>query len=111
MRNTVRFLPILLAAAACVNVGWADEPKAKTDFGFDPATIPPRPEGSGIIARCYQQNISLTDLQVKALPLDEEAVYQLRGLILGEIRNRIAAKEKLEAQPAEVEEFSRVLLN
>ena len=111
MGNTVRLFLILLAAAACVNLGAADERKPKTDFGFDPATIPPCPEGSGNIARCYLRNIALADLPAKALPLDEEAVDQLRGLILREICRRIAAQEKLEAKPAEVEAFYRVLLN
>lgn len=111
MGNTVRLLLIRLVAAAGVNVGWADEPQAKTDFGFDPATIAPCPEGSGIIARCYLRKIALADLQAKALPLDEEAVDQLRGVILREICRRIATQEKLEAKPEEVAEFSRVLLN
>lgn len=111
MRNRSQSLVTFLAVTALVIAVRADEPQPKTDFGFNPATIPARIEGDGVIARCYLHHIALADLQDKPLPLDADAVYGLQSLILGEIRDRIAAKEKLEAKPEEVEEFSRVVSN
>jgi hypothetical protein len=112
MQFRLRTLLIVLAVTCGINSGSAAEPKPKTDFEFDPATVPTtrRADDSKIVARYYNRYIDLAELQASSIPLDGESIGRLQGAILGDLLKRLAEKEKLSATSEEVETFYRIVL-